>query len=30
MDPVYKDDDEAEQIWHEVVGVPKERIQRLA
>ncbi len=26
---VYKDDDEAEQIWHEVVGVPKERIQRL-
>ncbi len=26
---VYKDDDEAERIWHEVVGVPKERIQRL-
>src|ERR687884_276718 len=25
---VYKDDD-AERIWHEVVGVPKERIQRL-
>ncbi|MDX2702938.1 alanine--tRNA ligase [Streptomyces sp. PA03-6a] len=26
---VYKDDDEAEQIWREVVGVPAERIQRL-
>lgn len=26
---VYKDDDEAERIWHDVVGVPKERIQRL-
>ncbi|MFI6877799.1 alanine--tRNA ligase [Streptomyces sp. NPDC050400] len=26
---VYLDDDEAERIWHEVVGVPKERIQRL-
>ncbi|MFI1800646.1 alanine--tRNA ligase [Streptomyces sp. NPDC020379] len=26
---VYKDDDEAEQIWRDVVGVPAERIQRL-
>ncbi|MFJ9177219.1 alanine--tRNA ligase [Streptomyces sp. NPDC102360] len=26
---VYLDDDEAERIWHEVIGVPKERIQRL-
>src|SRR3954470_16852910 len=26
---VYKDDDEAERIWHETIGVPKERIQRL-
>ncbi len=25
---VYEDDDQAEQIWHEVVGVPSERIQR--
>ena len=25
---VYEDDDEAEQIWHKVIGVPKERIQR--
>ena len=25
---VYQDDDEAERIWHEVVGVPRERIQR--
>lgn len=26
---VYKDDDEAEQIWREKIGVPAERIQRL-
>ncbi|OIV39070.1 alanine--tRNA ligase [Mangrovactinospora gilvigrisea] len=26
---VYQDDDEAEQIWREKVGVPAERIQRL-
>jgi alanyl-tRNA synthetase len=26
---VYKDDDEAEAIWRDVVGVPAERIQRL-
>src|SRR5882757_6198913 len=26
---VYKDDDEADRIWREVVGVPLERIQRL-
>ncbi|TKA12475.1 alanine--tRNA ligase [Actinacidiphila oryziradicis] len=26
---VYKDDDEADRIWREVVGVPAERIQRL-
>lgn len=26
---VYLDDDEAENIWHEVVGIPKERIVRL-
>ncbi|WP_200261581.1 alanine--tRNA ligase [Streptomyces sp. HSG2] len=26
---VYEDDDEAERIWREVVGVPAERIQRL-
>jgi alanyl-tRNA synthetase len=26
---VHESDDEAEQIWHEVVGVPMERIQRL-
>jgi alanyl-tRNA synthetase len=26
---VHDSDDEAEQIWHEVVGVPLERIQRL-
>ncbi|MEC4015563.1 alanine--tRNA ligase [Streptomyces sp. H27-D2] len=26
---VYLDDDEAEQIWREVIGVPAERIQRL-
>ncbi|MFI6108506.1 alanine--tRNA ligase [Streptomyces sp. NPDC051310] len=26
---VYQDDDEAEQIWRNVVGVPAERIQRL-
>lgn len=26
---VYKEDDEAEQIWRDVVGVPAERIQRL-
>ncbi|MEV6105463.1 alanine--tRNA ligase [Streptomyces sp. NPDC051940] len=26
---VYKDDDEAERIWRDVVGVPAERIQRL-
>jgi alanyl-tRNA synthetase len=26
---VYKDDDEAESIWRDVVGVPAERIQRL-
>jgi len=26
---VYLDDDEAEKIWHEVVGIPKERIVRL-
>ena len=26
---VFKDDDEAEQIWRDVVGVPAERIQRL-
>ncbi|ARF81177.1 alanine--tRNA ligase [Kitasatospora aureofaciens] len=26
---VYKDDDEAEQIWRDVIGVPSERIQRL-
>ncbi|MBF9068671.1 alanine--tRNA ligase [Streptacidiphilus fuscans] len=26
---VYLDDDEAEQIWRDVVGVPAERIQRL-
>ncbi len=25
---VYEDDDQAEQIWHEVVGVPRDRIQR--
>jgi alanyl-tRNA synthetase len=25
---VYEDDDEAERIWHEKVGVPRERIQR--
>ena len=25
---VYHDDDEAARIWHEVVGLPKERIQR--
>ena len=25
---VYEDDDEAAQIWHKVIGVPKERIQR--
>ncbi|MCF4006549.1 alanine--tRNA ligase [Corynebacterium uropygiale] len=25
----YLDDDEAADIWHEVVGIPKERIQRL-
>jgi len=25
---VYEDDDDAERIWHEVVGVPRERIQR--
>jgi alanyl-tRNA synthetase len=25
---VYEDDDEAERIWHEVVGVPHDRIQR--
>ncbi|TVL93182.1 alanine--tRNA ligase [Streptomyces sp. SAJ15] len=26
---VYQDDDEAEQIWRDVIGVPAERIQRL-
>ena len=26
---VFEDDDEAEQIWHEAVGFPMERIQRL-
>ncbi|GGT77232.1 alanine--tRNA ligase [Streptomyces lateritius] len=26
---VYQDDDEAEQIWRDIVGVPAERIQRL-
>ena len=26
---VYQDDDEAEKIWREVIGVPAERIQRL-
>jgi alanyl-tRNA synthetase len=26
---VHESDDEAEQIWHEVVGVPMDRIQRL-
>jgi len=26
---VYLDDDEAAQIWHEKIGVPEERIQRL-
>lgn len=26
---VYLEDDEAERLWHEVIGVPKERIQRL-
>ncbi|WKD59197.1 alanine--tRNA ligase [Corynebacterium caspium] len=26
---VYLDDDESEDIWHEKVGVPRERIQRL-
>ena len=26
---VHESDDEAEQIWHDVVGVPMERIQRL-
>ncbi|WP_340563086.1 alanine--tRNA ligase [Streptomyces sp. GSL17-111] len=26
---VYEDDDEAERIWRDVVGVPSERIQRL-
>lgn len=26
---VHESDDEAEEIWHDVVGVPKERIQRL-
>jgi alanyl-tRNA synthetase len=26
---VHQSDDEAEQIWHDVVGVPMERIQRL-
>ncbi|MER7045949.1 alanine--tRNA ligase [Streptomyces jumonjinensis] len=26
---VYKEDDEAEQIWRDVIGVPAERIQRL-
>jgi alanyl-tRNA synthetase len=26
---VHESDDEAEQIWHEAVGVPRERIQRL-
>ncbi|MFD9719658.1 alanine--tRNA ligase [Streptomyces sp. NPDC059076] len=26
---VYKEDDEAERIWRDVVGVPSERIQRL-
>ncbi|WP_432092479.1 alanine--tRNA ligase [Streptomyces sp. bgisy100] len=26
---VYRDDDEAEQIWRDVIGVPAERIQRL-
>ncbi len=26
---VHTTDDEAEQIWHEVVGLPRERIQRL-
>lgn len=26
---VYLDDDEAEEIWHSVIGLPKERIQRL-
>ena len=25
---VYEDDDEAEQIWQKIIGVPKERIQR--
>lgn len=25
---VYQDDDEAEEIWHKQVGVPRERIQR--
>ncbi len=26
---VYEDDDDAEQIWHEVVGVPMDRIYRM-
>jgi alanyl-tRNA synthetase len=26
---VFESDDEAERIWHDVVGVPRERIQRL-
>lgn len=26
---VYQDDDEAEQLWRDVIGVPAERIQRL-
>ncbi len=25
---VYKDDDEAEELWHKVTGIPKNRIQR--
>ena len=25
---VYKDDDEAEEIWHKKIGIPRERIQR--
>lgn len=25
---VYQDDDEAEQIWHKLIGIPKDRIQR--
>ncbi len=26
---IYQDDDEAEEIWHKTIGIPKERITRL-